>query len=91
MQQQLQHCIAALKSTDQLPESQLKDQEIEDFFNEISKLGIPITTLTSGDIRYRTLRHFNPGEGYEIIVTVIQSEKSSLIIIDAHAMDVSFD
>jgi hypothetical protein len=91
MERQLRDCITALKTTDQLPESQLKNQEIEDFFNEISKLRIPISTRTSGDIRYRTLRHFNPGEGYEIIVTVIQSEKSSLIIIDAHAMDVSFD
>lgn len=91
MEQQLQHCITALQIAEQLPEGQLKNERINDFFTEISKLRIPIGKRTSGDIQYRTLRHFNPGEGYEIIVTVIQSEKSSLIIIDAHAMDVSFD
>jgi hypothetical protein len=89
--QQLQHCITALKITEQLPEGQLKDRQIDDFFTEISKLGITIDTRTSGDIRYRTFRHFNPGECREISVTVIQSEKSSMVIIDTKATDVSFD
>jgi hypothetical protein len=91
VEQQLQHCITALKDTDQLPECQLKDQEIEGFFVEISKLRIPIDIRTSGDIRYRALRHFNPSESREVSVTVIQSEKTSMIIIDIKAMDVSLD
>jgi hypothetical protein len=91
MQQQLQHCITALKITEQLPEGQLKNRQIDDLFTEISKLRIPIIERTYGDIRYRKFSHFNPGECREISVTVIQSEKYSMIIFDIKAKNVSFD
>ncbi len=91
MTEKLAKLIITLKDINSLPESEAKSKQIDDFFDGVGVLGLEFKTVTSGDIRCRILSVFDPSECSEVTVTAIQSEKSSMILIEAHSMEVSFD
>lgn len=85
MKDRLKHCINALRTTEQMPSCELKDQQIDDVLAEIAKLGIEIDEQSSkgGGIRYREFGVTNTLQEFEVSVKIIQTVSDELIIIDA--------
>lgn len=84
MKEELKHLITALRITEQLPPRHpIKDREINNFFGEISKLGIDIDPPRhSGNIKYREF-YIRNEEDFEVSVKVIQTDTSDMIFITA--------
>lgn len=84
MQQQILNHLNDLRIAEKMPHSEIKDLQIEEFFAWISGLDIGYLLIDDQSvdyIRYRYVSYDHPE--YSFAVTVIQTDKNDMIMIDA--------
>ncbi len=82
MKQKIINSVSLLRLAESIRPCKLKDLQIDDFFKEMSDLGITVDERQSGDIRYREVWSSDKEQGFELSVAVIQTGKDDMIIID---------
>jgi hypothetical protein len=83
MKQKILNTVSLLRLAESIQPCKLKDLQIDDFFKEMTDLGLTVDERQSGDIRHREVGCTDEEQGFEFSVAVIQTGKDDMIIIDA--------
>ena len=83
MKQKILNAVSLLRLAVPVQPCKLKDLQIEDFFKQMTELGLTVDDRQSGDIRHREVGCYDKEQGFEFSVAVIQAVKDDMIIIDA--------
>jgi hypothetical protein len=87
MKQKIKNAVSLLRLAEPIQPCTMKDLQIDEFFKEMSDLGLSVDERQSGDIKYREVARSDKEQGFEFSVIVIQTEKDDMIIIDAEFSD----
>lgn len=85
MKQRFLNRINALRIAEQMPHSEIKDRQIEDFLTWISTLNkddLLIDEQTHNSIRYRYISYSDSELSFSI--TIIQTNNDDMIVIDTN-------
>lgn len=83
MKQKILNAVTLLRLAEPIQPCDLKDLQIDDFFKQMTDLGLTVDERQSGDIRHREVGCSDEEQGFEFSVVVIQTGKDDMIIIDA--------
>ncbi len=91
MKQKIKNAIKLLRLAIPVRKSEVKDRQIDEFFKQMTDLGLKVRDWGSDTVSYREVSHEDKDRGFKFFVSVKQDANSSEDEIKIDAEFVEFD